>query len=127
MPVAECLECGACCFSRLETYVRVTGDDYARLGDRTDEFVRFESNRAYMRMVDGHCAALRIETTSGHLVCSAYATRPQTCRDLARDSGACLGEIDSKSERPLIALGASRGRSTVVGEAEILGTGVVQL
>jgi hypothetical protein len=87
--------------------VRVTGDDHARLGDRSEELVRFEGNRAYMRMVDGHCAALRVEKASGQLVCSAYATRPQTCRDLARDSGACRGEIDSKRERPLIALGVS--------------------
>ena len=29
---AACLHCGVCCFSRLETYVRVTGDDWTRLG-----------------------------------------------------------------------------------------------
>jgi hypothetical protein len=57
-----------------------------------------------MRMVDGHCATLRVHKSSGELFCSAYETRPQTCRDLARGSGACLGEIDTKHERPLIAL-----------------------
>ena len=103
-PVPECLACEACCFSRLETYVRVTGDDHARLGERADELVRFDGNRAYMRMVDGHCAALRVEKSSGQLVCSAYETRPQTCRDLARGSGACLGEIASKQDRPQLAL-----------------------
>jgi Fe-S-cluster containining protein len=113
MPVPECLACGACCFSRLETYVRVTGDDHARLGDRTDELVRFEGNRAYMRMIDGHCAALHVEELSGQLFCSVYETRPQTCRDLARDSGACLGEIESKRERPLIALAAAKSGRTV--------------
>jgi hypothetical protein len=102
--VPECLACGACCFSRLETYVPVTGDDHERLGERVDELVRFEGNRAYMRMVDGHCAALRIEPGSSQLVCSAYATRPQTCRDLARDSGACRGEIAGKQDRPPRAL-----------------------
>jgi hypothetical protein len=105
LPVPECLACGACCFSHLETYVRVTGDDHFRLGERADELVRFDGNRAYMRMVDGHCAALRVEKSWGQLVCSAYETRPQTCRDLARGSGACLGEIASKHDRPLLALG----------------------
>jgi uncharacterized protein len=84
LPVPECLACGACCFSRLETYVSVTGDDHARLGERADELVRFDGNRAYMRMLDGHCAALRIEKGSGQLVCGAYETRPQICRDLDR-------------------------------------------
>ena len=75
-----------------------------RIGRRADELVRFDGNRAYMRMVDGHCAALHVEKSSGQLVCSAYETRPQTCRDLARASGACLGEIASKHDRPLLAL-----------------------
>src|ERR1700722_16345677 len=104
LPVPECLACGACCFSRLETYVSVTGDDHARFAERADELVRFDGNRAYMRMVDGHCAALRVEKGSGQLVCGAYETRPQVCRDLARGSGACRGEIASKSDRPLLAL-----------------------
>src|SRR5579863_3992187 len=103
-PVPKCLACGACCFSRLEAYVRVTGDDHARLGERADELVRFDGNRAYMRMVDGHCAALRVERSTGQLVCSAYEARPQTCRDLVRSSGACHGEIASKQDRPLHAL-----------------------
>ena len=82
----------------------MTGDDHALLGDRADELVRFDGNRAYMRMVDGHCAALRVESRSGQLVCSAYETRPQVCRDLARSSGACRGEIASKQDRPVRAL-----------------------
>jgi Fe-S-cluster containining protein len=104
-PVPECLACGVCCFSRLDTYVQVTGDDHERLGDRTDELVRFDGHRAYMRMTDGHCAALRIEKLTGELVCSVYETRPQTCRDLARGSSACLGELATKRLRPLLALG----------------------
>jgi Fe-S-cluster containining protein len=114
VPVPECLACGACCFSRLETYVRVTGDDHARLGERAGELVRFDGNRAYMRMVDGHCAALRVERISGRFVCNAYETRPQTCRDLARGSGACLGETEGKHERPLLALARSRASFTEI-------------
>lgn len=90
--------------------MRVTGDDHARLSERADELVRFDGNRAYMRMVDGHCAALDVEAGTGQLVCNAYLTRPETCRDLARGLGACRGEIEAKSERPLLAIGLARRR-----------------
>ncbi len=86
----------------------MTGDDHVRLGLRADELVRFDGNRAYMRMFEGHCGALIVEKISGRLFCSAYETRPETCRDLARGSGACRGELDLKSDRPLIALGRLR-------------------
>ncbi len=107
--VPECLECGACCFSRLETYVRVSGDDHARLGERADELAHFDGNRAYMRMVDGHCGALRVNGETGRLGCDAYQTRPDVCRELVPASSACLGEISVKAERPLSALRRARG------------------
>jgi Fe-S-cluster containining protein len=103
--------CGTCCFSTLESYVRVSGDDHARMGDRADELARFDGNRAYMRMVDGHCGALRIDGSTGRLTCDAYTIRPDVCRALARASSACLGEIAAKSERPLVALRRSRDRA----------------
>jgi uncharacterized protein len=106
--VPECLACGTCCFSRLEDYVRVTGDDYARLGERADSLVWFDCNRVYMRMVDNHCGALTVDTRSNQFVCGTYDTRPEVCRDLVRGSGACRGELETKSQRPLLAL--RRGR-----------------
>ena len=106
----ECLACGTCCFSQLDTFVRVTGDDYARLGNHVESLVRFEGIRAYMRMLDGHCAALRLEPESGELVCSVYEQRPQICRDLRRGSQECLAERELKSERPLLALRRARAR-----------------
>jgi Fe-S-cluster containining protein len=106
--IPECLACGACCFSLLATYVRVSGHDHARLGDRAQELVWFDENRAYMRMADGHCSALRIDAISGQFFCSTYQTRPDVCRDLARGSGACRGELDAKSLRPLLELGRRR-------------------
>ena len=106
--VPQCLACGTCCFSRLETYVRVSGDDHARLDEKADTLVRFESNRAYMRMIDGHCVALVVDAKTGNFACSAYEWRPQVCRDLARGSAECAGEIETKRERPLIALGMGR-------------------
>ena len=100
----ECLACGTCCFSRLSKFVRVSGDDHARLADRAEALVWFDGIRAYMRMFDGHCSALQIDARSGQFICSTYATRPQICRDLARGSGACQGELETKAERPLLAL-----------------------
>ena len=100
----ECLSCGTCCFSTLETYVRVTGDDYARLEERAEELVTFIGNRAYMRIAGDRCLALRVERETGRFVCSIYEQRPQTCRDLARGSPECRGEIALKLERSRRAL-----------------------
>jgi hypothetical protein len=61
-----------------------------------------------MRMTAGHCGALIIEPLTGRFFCSAYAIRPNVCRDLARGSGACLGELDAKASRPVLALGRHR-------------------
>lgn len=94
-----CLECGACCFSTLPTAIRVTGDDYDRLGVAAEELVHFVGNRAYMRLSQGHCAALAIET-SGRFVCTVYDARPSICRELARGSPQCAGELFAKKSRP---------------------------
>lgn len=93
----ECLNCGACCFSKADDYVAVTGDDWSRLGAAAERWAVFGNNRAFMRMEHGHCAALRLESAVetggvGRFVCSIYETRPQVCRDLARGSGECHGE-----------------------------------
>jgi len=83
--------------------VRVTGDDHARIADRAGELVVFDGNRAYTRMEDDHCSALRVRPGSGELFCGAYLVRPQACRDLERGQQACEGEVTSKWERPLLA------------------------
>jgi Fe-S-cluster containining protein len=93
-----CLDCGTCCFSNLETSVRVTGDDYERLGEAAEAFVNFIGNRAYMRLAGGHCAALRVEL-EGRFVCTVYERRPQACRDLERASPQCAGELYTKAGR----------------------------
>lgn len=95
-PSPACQACAACCFSTLTEYVRVTGDDHARLGDRAESLVTFSGTRAFMRMEDGHCAALvRAESEWS---CSVYETRPATCRDLERGSPQCQAEIARKAE-----------------------------
>jgi uncharacterized protein len=100
--VPECLACGTCCFSTLETYVRVSGDDYERLGDRAESLAAFVGNRAYMRMIDGHCAALRVDAGADgtRFVCTVYDARPAVCRELQRGSPECLGELATKADRP---------------------------
>jgi len=97
--VPECQQCSACCFSELERYVSVTGNDYSRLGQDAPVYVQFIGNRAFMRMSDGHCAALSLDATSCRSTCQVYENRPQTCRDLERGSPSCLGERHAKTER----------------------------
>lgn len=66
----------------------VTGNDHQRLGSNAEQWVTWQNNRAFMRMTDGHCAALQIQPGGKGLefVCAIYDQRPQTCRDLARGS-----------------------------------------
>jgi hypothetical protein len=59
------------------------------------------------------CIALTVDRETGTFACSIYETRPQVCRDLARGSGACRGEIATKGDRPkraLVVLRASLSR-----------------
>ena len=95
-----CLGCGTCCFSKLESYVRVSGFDHGRLGEAAEALTTFVSNRCYMKMYEGHCAALVVDTETARFVCSIYETRPDVCRDLEHDSAACHAEIHEKGARP---------------------------
>lgn len=97
----ECVACGVCCFSTLERYIQVDGDDYERLGDDAERLVHFIENRAYMRLVEGHCAALQVDRDAGRFWCTVYDRRPRICRDLERGSPACAGERATKGDRPL--------------------------
>jgi Fe-S-cluster containining protein len=96
----ECTACGVCCFSTLERYIEVKGDDYERLGDDAERLVHFIGNRAYLRIVDGHCAALAVDVEGRRFWCTVYDQRPATCRGLERGSPACAGERATKGLRP---------------------------
>jgi Fe-S-cluster containining protein len=98
-PPPDCLRCGVCCFSPAERFVRVTGSDWARLGESAEQVAHFigRGNEAYMKMTDGHCAALEVRRGPGangeaEYFCTIYDRRPQICRDLARGSPECAGE-----------------------------------
>ncbi len=89
--------------------MRVSGDDYARLGDDAEDWVTWIANEAYLRLAPvlpradvaiRACAALRIEDGTGRFLCAIYTRRPGTCRDLDRGSPSCDGERDVKGDRP---------------------------
>ena len=95
----DCRSCGVCCFSESPTYVRVMGVDWARLGADVDVHAHFIGHRAFMRMREGHCAALEVHTDAtgnADFFCSVYDRRPDTCRDLQRGSPQCGAEQESK-------------------------------
>lgn len=101
MITLECTACGVCCTSNLETYVRLNGADWDRLGAEGQSLAHFVGNRAYMRMSGGACAALVQIGQPGQVgystTCRIFERRPQTCRDLGRGSKACAGEIWAKA------------------------------
>jgi hypothetical protein len=81
----------------------VTGEDWTRLGAEAARLAHFIGHRAFMKMVDGHCAALEIRVAPGggpEFFCTAYPRRPQVCRDLARGSPECAGERAQKGPLP---------------------------
>jgi hypothetical protein len=91
-----------CCHGKTDTYVRVTGDDWARLGAEAERVARFIGNRAFMKMTGGHCAALERraaadESGAAEFFCTVYARRPQVCRDLGRGSSQCEAELMRKA------------------------------
>lgn len=102
----DCLLCGVCCFSSSDSYVRLTGADWGRLGEEAARWAHFIGNRAFLRMEAGHCAALELRCgVDGHAryFCRAYECRPDTCRNLERGSPQCLGELAAKGGRPAAA------------------------
>jgi uncharacterized protein len=79
--------------------VRVTGEDWTQLGEVAEQVAHFIGHRAYMKMAGGHCVALEPRRRADGAVeyfCTLYARRPQVCRELARGSPQCQGELAAK-------------------------------
>jgi len=103
-----------CCHGKTDTYVRVTGDDWERLGAEAERVAHFIGNRAFMKMAGGHCAALDVRVAAdgsgaAEFFCSVYARRPHVCRDLGRGSPECEGELMRKAEEVGAAQASSQG------------------
>ncbi len=99
--VPQCVACGCCCFSNNPRYLTVAGVDYERLGSDAELLTEFVENQAFMRMVDGHCAALTFSPSASAYLCGVYEKRPDVCRWLERGSGQCRAERHEKVDRPL--------------------------
>ena len=85
----DCKLCAACCFSPQDHYVLVTGYDHARmLPEERRALTEFEDIHCYMKMKDGHCAAL--VRVGAEWLCSIYERRPELCRDYERGGDACI-------------------------------------
>ena len=96
----DCLACGRCCYSGPD-YVTVYPEDLVTLGPvNVERYVvpsakpreqwapGEDENTRFLRMENGHCAALRPEP--GHVACSIYENRPLLCRVFEPGSPACL-------------------------------------
>lgn len=83
--------------------MRVSGEDWTRLGDDAERVAHFIGHRAYLRMQEGRCAALETRRAPDGMpryFCMIYERRPQVCRDLARGSPQCEAERALKGDRP---------------------------
>jgi uncharacterized protein len=80
------------------------GVDFERIGDDVEKWVHFIENRAYMKMLDGHCSALTYDAAHGLFLCAIYERRPDVCRWLERGSGHCAGDRAEKSAESLVML-----------------------
>lgn len=126
LPPLDCLRCGVCCFSPSDRFVRVTGADWTRLGEAAEQVAHFagRGNEAFMKMTDGHCAALEVRSapagngTSTQSVteyfCTIYDRRPQICRDLARGSPECAGERGLKKALSVQQSGVSLNSTAIL-------------
>jgi len=74
------------------------------MDERARGYTHFLGNRCYLRLDEGHCAALQVEPGGPRFLCAIYEARPDVCRALERGSGVCRGERHEKGERPLLAV-----------------------
>lgn len=84
----DCQRCGACCYGP-DAYVSVNELDLSAMTRQTRaRLVVRKGERRYLRMLNGHCGALRAR--QGHYSCRIYEERPQPCHSVAAGSRECL-------------------------------------
>ncbi|HEX4461765.1 MAG TPA: YkgJ family cysteine cluster protein [Polyangia bacterium] len=97
----DCQTCGACCYGP-EEYVSVNGADLCRFDvQSTARYVVRKKERVFLRMLHGHCAALRAR--QGHFGCRIYAMRPTPCRVVEPGGRECL---DARRRRGIATVSA---------------------
>ena len=90
----DCQRCGACCYGP-EDYVSVSATDLLGMSRQTRaRLVIRTGERRYLRMLHGHCAALRAR--QGHYSCRIYSERPRPCHVVEAGSREC---IDARRRR----------------------------
>lgn len=104
----DCRDCGRCCFSDNPAHVRVFGVDLDRMTEADEAALRWDENRCFMRLEQGHCAALGVDAATGRFGCTIYERRPDVCRSLERGTGACRAEHEAKAGRPDVLLARLR-------------------
>jgi len=92
-----CVECGACCNFEDPRYAMVLAEDSERLLPEDEALTHWTAGRCFMRVVDGHCAALR--EIEGMSWCTIYERRPQGCRDAARGGPDCRAGLARRAAR----------------------------
>jgi hypothetical protein len=85
LDIAACRSCGACC---RQGFHMVTVDEGDPFLDARPDLVRRDAHGAHVPRPRGFCAAL--ETDKAPWTCSAYAVRPQSCRDFEEGGESCL-------------------------------------
>lgn len=85
---AECVSCGACCFSVNHRYAELVPADVERLTPAEQAtLVVAEGRRRFLRVVEGRCVALASQP--GEHLCTIYERRPEVCRAFERGSSGC--------------------------------------
>ncbi len=93
----DCQTCGACCYGP-DDYVTVVSTDRLRMRVQTQaRYVEQRGDRAWLKMLHGHCAALRAR--QGHFSCRMYGERPNVCRVVTEGSRECL---DARKRRGVV-------------------------
>lgn len=84
----DCQTCGACCFGPVR-YIAVTEPDLLAMdrSTRSRLVVRW-GDRRYLKMLNGHCAALKARPD--FYACRIYDARPTPCRTVESGSRECL-------------------------------------